>query len=227
MKKRKTIFLILMLLPLLAILAALLFLPEEIPAHYGFDGQVDRWGSKYETLIFPALTISFGLFMLLISKISAKQEKTGTNNEKICIITGIICLLLFNALTGYYLYMAFHNVKDLFSASIDVNQVEFTLLGILLIVVGNMMPKARLNSVMGLRTSWSMKNEVTWRKSQRFGGITFMIVGILMIAACCFTKGFTCCLLSMGLLIASIPVDIYYTYRIAKKYANHGSIKRE
>lgn len=220
MKKEKIIFWILMVLPLLAVPAALLFLSEEIPAHYSFSGQVDRWGSKYEALILPALTIAFGLFMLLISKISIKQEKTGTNNEKICIIIGIICLFLFNVLTGYFLYIAFNNVEDLFSAPIDVKRLVFVILGIFLIVVGNIMPKARLNSVLGLRTTWSMKNEMTWKKSQRFGGITFIIVGILMIVACSLTKGVTCCLLSMGLLIASIPIDVYYTYRIAKKYKN-------
>ena len=49
MKKIKTSYLILyvflMLLPLILTLAALPHLPEEIPAHYGFSGQVDRWGS--------------------------------------------------------------------------------------------------------------------------------------------------------------------------------------
>lgn len=39
----------------MATLAILPHLPEQIPAHYGFDGQVDRWGSKYEALIFPVL----------------------------------------------------------------------------------------------------------------------------------------------------------------------------
>ena len=33
---------------------------DQIPAHYGADNQVDRWGSKYESLIFPLLTILFG-----------------------------------------------------------------------------------------------------------------------------------------------------------------------
>ena len=53
MKGRKILFWILMLLPMAVTLFALPFLPEQIPAHYGFGGQVDRWGSKYETLILP------------------------------------------------------------------------------------------------------------------------------------------------------------------------------
>ena len=86
MKSEKIIFYILMFLPLPATLISLLFLPDQIPAHYGFDNQVTRWGSKYEILIFPAFTILFGFFMLAMAKFSAKQEKSEKGNEKICII---------------------------------------------------------------------------------------------------------------------------------------------
>lgn len=47
MKKKKIVY-ILMYLPLVVALIALPYLPEKIPAHYGFDNQVDRWGSKSE-----------------------------------------------------------------------------------------------------------------------------------------------------------------------------------
>ncbi len=92
MKVKKIIFFILMFLPLLVTIIVLPFLPDQIPAHYGFDNQVTRWGSKYETLIFPVITIIFGLVMLGIAKYSAREEKEGGSNEKICIITGI-CFL--------------------------------------------------------------------------------------------------------------------------------------
>lgn len=48
MNKKKTVCYILMYLPLVVALIALPHLPEKIPAHYGFDNQVDRWGSKSE-----------------------------------------------------------------------------------------------------------------------------------------------------------------------------------
>ena len=58
MKTKKTIYFLLMFLPLLITVFALPFLPEKIPAHYNFAGEIDRWGSKFETLIFPAVTIA-------------------------------------------------------------------------------------------------------------------------------------------------------------------------
>ena len=207
-----------MFLPLPVTLISLVFLPDQIPAHYGSDNQVTRWGSKYETLLFPVVTIIFGLFMLGISKFSSEQEKNGKNNEKICIVAGIFSLLIFNVMTGYFLYTDFNKVENLSTVPVDLSQLIFILLGIFMIVFGNIMPKIRMNSAMGLRTKWSMKNEITWKKSQRFGGISFMIVGILIILACSVTKGVVCYLWSIGILVLSLPIDIYYTYRVAQKY---------
>jgi uncharacterized membrane protein len=104
----KILYYILMFLPLVITLVALPFLPDQIPAHYGYDNQVTRWGSKYETLIFPAITILMGYFLLAMSKVAAKQEASGKNNENAVIITGIASLILFNIMTYYFLYTGFN-----------------------------------------------------------------------------------------------------------------------
>ena len=72
--KNKKLFYVLMFLPLVASLIALQFLPNVIPAHYNINNVVDRWGSKYEILILPVVTISFGLFSLAMGKVAQKQE---------------------------------------------------------------------------------------------------------------------------------------------------------
>lgn len=218
MKTKKIIFYVLMFLPLAAVLIALQFLPEQIPAHYNFSGQVDRWGSKYETFIFPAVTIVMGCFMLGMARYSAKNEESGKNNEKICIIAGILSLILFNAMTGYFLYMDFNGAENISSVEIDVNRLIFGILGITMIILGNVMPKLRINWLIGLRTSWSMKNEDTWKRSQRFGGISLIVGGIAMIIISILTQGTVCLICAMGVIVCLVVVDICYTYKIAKKY---------
>ena len=52
--------------------------------------------------------------------------------------------------------------------------------GLLLVVLGNFMPKARRNAWFGLRTSWSMANDRVWQKSQRFGGMAAVACGFAM-----------------------------------------------
>ena len=220
MKTRKRVLYVLMFLPLVATLIALPFLPEQIPAHYGFDGQVTRYGSKYESLIIPAITLAFGAAMLFEAKIAAKKEKDGENNEKVSITTAIAAVVLFNVLTGFFLYTAFAQTEDIYNISLDVYQIVFMVFGAGMIVIGNVMPKLRMNGLIGLRTGWSMKNETTWKKSQRFGGIVAIVTGVVTIIICCFTKGLLCAGLAIGIQIVALPVEIYYTYRAAKKYGD-------
>ena len=125
---------------------------------------------------------------------------------------------MFNILNIYMLYVDFKGIEDLSSVPIDLNKILFSLLGILMIVIGNVMPKLRMNSVAGLRTVWSLKNETTWKKSQRFGGISFIFAGIAVVVISIFTEGWVCFGWSMGILLVTLGIDVIYSYQIAKEY---------
>lgn len=217
MKIKKTVYYILMYFPLVIVLIALPYLPEKIPAHYGFDNQVDRWGSKYEALLFPIISFFMGYFLLGMAKLAAKKEEHGENNKNVTIIMGILVLILLNALNVYSLYTSFNKVENLSFVSLDIGQLVFGIIAMLMIVTGNLMPKLRMNSMIGLRTHWSMKNEATWKKSQHLGGISFIIGGIIIIGICIVMKGIPCLLSVLGVWAMLIVVDVFLTYRVAEK----------
>ena len=166
-------------IPLIIVLVALQFLPEKIPAHYDLHMNVDRWGSKYESLIMPVVTILMAAYMYGMSRFSAKQEN-GESNQKVILISGIAINLMFTAMTAWSLFSAFKAVENSkISGKIPVN-IIFISTGIVMTVIGNFLPKCKLNSVIGIRTKWSMANEDVWFKCQRFGGVLFVICGIIM-----------------------------------------------
>ena len=219
MNKKRIIYFALMFLPLLIAVIALPFLPEKIPAHYNFAGEIDRWGSKYETLIFPLVTIGMGLFILWMAKISAKQEEGGKNNEKIVFYTGMGLSVFFTLEHCFSLYKSFAAAESMsYAHEADINQFICILLGISLVIVGNFMPKLRSNGIIGLRTPWSMKNDITWKKSQLFGGISFMVCGAIMVVCGIFIDGYTAMGVALGLIIIDTIVCVIYSYKIAKKY---------
>ncbi len=219
MNKKKIFYFALMFLPLLISLAALPFLPEQIPAHYNFAGEVDRIGSKFETLLFPLCAIGMGFFMLWMAKIAAKQEENGRNNEKIVFYTGMGISVGFTIMYCHSLFKAFQFKAAMsYSYDADINQLFCILLGIGLVITGNFMPKLRNNSIIGLRTSWSTKNDITWKKCQLFGGISFIVCGILMIIAGIFMEGYAAMCVALGIIIIDTIVCIIYSYKIAKKY---------
>ncbi len=215
MKVKKIAFYGLMYLPLISALFALQLLPEQIPAHYGLNNQVTRWGSKYEALIVPIVTAILGYFFLGIAKTAAKHEENGNNNENVCIVAGIATLIIFNVMTGYTLYTGFNKVENLSFNKFDINQLLFGILGIAMIIIGNIMPKLRMNAAAGLKTKWSMKNETTWKKSQRFGGISYIIGGVVIVVICFFVQGIYCFLSTLGVIAILLVIDVFYTYKIA------------
>lgn len=217
MKTKKTVYYILMYLPLVIVLIALPYLPEKIPAHYGFDNQVDRWGNKYEALLFPIISLLMGYFLLGMAKLAAKQEEHGENNKNVTIIVGILVLVLLNALNVYSLYTSFNKVENLSSVSLDIGQLVLGIIGVLMIVTGNIMPKLRMNATIGLRTHWSMKNEVIWKKCQHIGGISFIIGGFIIIGICIAMKGTSCLLSVLGVWAILIVIDVFLTYIVAKR----------
>ena len=166
----------------------LIFTPDTIPVHYNFAGEVDRFGSKYENLIWPIFTITMGAFFILLAK--QKRKKGETVNEKILLYTGICTLLFFAALGFYFMLKAIRYDPDA-AATVSIDVMKFTgiAIGILLVILGNIMPKMRRNAMFGLRTKWSMTNDSVWQKSQRFGGIASVLCGLAMIVISAFVPG--------------------------------------
>ena len=184
-----------MLLSVVITAVMLQFMPDTVPAHYNAAGEVDRLGSKYESFIFPAATVLMGLFFLLMNKFvsgygNEKDRKFGTKAVSIC---GILTVLYFIAMGIYFMgkNIAYGHSGMASVPGIDLvrtNSVCAILIGALLIILGNYMPKARVNALYGLRTKWSMANERVWQKSQRFGGFMSVICGVVLIFLGVFVK---------------------------------------
>lgn len=167
------------IIPTAAVLIALQLLPDKIPAHYDINMNIDRWGSKYEALLFPAATLAMAAFMYAMARFDSKQEN-GAGNEKVLMICGISVNLLFSAMTAWALVLDFKAVSGKKIDEVLSVKIIFIFAGIVMAVIGNFMPKCKLNSLVGLRTRWSMANEDVWFKCQRFGGVLLVICGILM-----------------------------------------------
>ncbi len=177
---------------LICVIGTVIFLilsPDRIPAHYNFAGEVDRFGSKYENLIWPGFAIGLGAFFLLMAR--APRKKGEKTNEKKLMTAGV-CTLSFFTLLGFYFMLKALRYDPEAAPQLsydDVNRFESIGIGALLVVLGNLMPKMRRNALFGLRTKWSMANDTVWQKSQRFGGIAAVVAGFVMIISALFIPG--------------------------------------
>ena len=62
-------------------------------------------------------------------------------------------------------------------------KVIFVAAGLLLLAMGNVLPKSRPGFFVGIRTPWTLTNDDVWIATHRFGGKTMMLAGLAIVAA--------------------------------------------
>ncbi len=176
---------ILTLLPMVITTVAVLWLlPDTIPAHYGISGEVDRWGSKYESFILPGISLVFGVAMLLGAWISGRSSrKEVEQGSRIFVIAGNVSLAVFNVMTLFFLYTSWAQMEHLEGVPEIGLRILFAVIAIMLLVLGAVMPQVKQNAWFGVRTKWTMQSVSVWEKSQRFGGKLFMGAALLCLAS--------------------------------------------
>ena len=189
MKKLKVILFAAILVCILGTAVFLILAPDRIPVHYNFAGEVDRIGSKYENLVFPLFSVGFGVFFLLFAR--NYEKKNDASSAKALLLTGVCTLLFFTLLSFYFMWkdLTYDPQTAPHVSPGDVNRFVSIGVGAMLILIGNFLPKVRRNSLIGLRTRWSMENDAVWQKSQRFGGFASVAAGLCMIVLSVFIPG--------------------------------------
>lgn len=56
-------------------------MPDQIPAHFGISGEVDRWGSKMELFILPGIAIFLQIVMTVVEKFPETHNYPARFNE--------------------------------------------------------------------------------------------------------------------------------------------------
>ena len=104
MKTKRIIVYALIVFSIVSAAVLMMFMPETVPAHYSLSGEVDRFGSKYENLILPLVSVVMGLIFIYLSK--AEKMKNGESNEKVLLIAAICLLAFLNILSIYIMIKA-------------------------------------------------------------------------------------------------------------------------
>lgn len=208
---------ILAVVPFIVFASTIKYLPDNVALHYNIAGEADRWGSKYEEIIIPLIIIVLALLLVFIARYYGRK-KEEYNNEKVLLNVSIYIICFLNVIYYYLLYCAFKNTDQSLAKENDVMQVVLIILGLLLIAMGNIMPKAKNNSVFGLRTKWSLKNEQTWFKSQRIGAICLITAGIIMIIINIIAAGMIGTIVSFTVIIIATVVSVLASYKYYLMY---------
>lgn len=146
-------------------------LPEEIPTHFNLLGQADGYNHKMSA-IFGLPTLMLLMHWLLLF-LMIKDPKSSNISSKIqlliyWIIPFVSCL----------------SMISIFGESLGYSMMSGLLaqifMGIVMIVIGNYLPKTHRNYIIGIRLPWTLENDENWRKTHRLAGKLWVLGGLLL-----------------------------------------------
>lgn len=146
-------------------------LPEEIPTHFNLLGQADGYNHKMSA-IFGLPTLMLLMHWLLLF-IMIKDPKSSNISSKIqlliyWIIPFVSCL----------------SMISIFGESLGYSMMSGLLaqifMGVVMIVIGNYLPKTHRNYIIGIRLPWTLENDENWRKTHRLAGKIWVLGGLLL-----------------------------------------------
>jgi uncharacterized membrane protein len=168
-------------LPPLIVIAAIIItaavypqIPERMPTHWNIRGEVDGlsnrlWGAWLIPLLLPVM---WGIFRILphIDPRRANYAKFASTYEWIVALVLAFMLgmqgIVLAAATGHPLPMQ--------------RVIPFGV-GVMFLIIGNLLPRARSNWFVGIRTPWTLSSELSWERTHRVGGFVIVLIGVAMI----------------------------------------------
>lgn len=186
------------------------FLQNEIPAHYNFQGEIDRYGNKAEVLLHLVSFAVLYAISLMSYLIGRKNVSTKLPNLETGAFIAIFSTVL-AAQIGYLVFVLTTTVKYLLDDG--VFSFIFCAVGAMeLVVAVATHPKITpQNSFAGFRTNFTLNNTEAWKKVNRFCSICIAIAAALLIAVNMIFVSVTVALCSeLIVLVALITTFIYH-----------------
>jgi uncharacterized membrane protein len=193
----------------IVIVAAFLYqgLPERVPLHWNYSGQVDKHGPKWIMwLLGPGvLALLFGLGVL-----APRLQPARYSLERSRAVLGLAVA----ATMGFWAFAFLCILAAIDGVRFHMGQALMGGTFILLIVIGNPMGKVKPNRVLGIRTPWTLADERVWYATHRSAARWMVGVGIagLLLLATPAPHW-----VALVLLVAWPVVPVVQSYLLARK----------
>lgn len=146
-----------------------------LPVHWGFDLQPDRYGGKAEgLLLLPAVGLVVTVALALAPRFAPRRRNLLRSGKAYGAIR--VALLAFLTLVHGAVLL------EATGTAMSMSVVMPLGLGLLFVVMGNVMGKLRSNYFVGARTPWTLSSELSWNKTNRLAGRSFVLIGLAMLA---------------------------------------------
>jgi uncharacterized membrane protein len=206
MSVRTTITLSLIAILAATIASALVYprLPEMAASHWNAAGQVDGYMPRFwAAFLMPIISVGMLLLFLAIPALDPlKANITKFRSYYNAFIALIIVFMLFI----HGVTLAWNLGYDQFNMANAV----IPAVGVIFIFAGWMMAKAKRNFFIGIRTPWTLSNDIVWEETHKLGSKMFIGAGIITIISALFGESGFWIMFPVMMLAAFVPVVYSY-----------------
>ncbi|MFZ1684840.1 MAG: SdpI family protein [Candidatus Zixiibacteriota bacterium] len=171
-------------------------LPDQIPSHFDFKGNVDRYESKVSFAVtFAAITLVLYFILTFVPFIDPfwKRIKDRYNIFLILRDCMMVCML------------AFYLVLILSAKSGHMSETGMGVaFGLVFVLFGNYMPRLPRNFFFGIRSPWTLASDEVWKRTHAVGGWLFVVAGLIIMI--CSLAGIK---FGITMLVVLIPLVLF------------------
>lgn len=195
---------ILIVLPVLAGIILWDRLPEQMATHWNAAGDIDGWTSKPFTVFGLPLILLAAQWLCVLGTL-ADPKKENHPVKVLHLVLWIIPVL--SLVLGTITY------ATALGKAVQVEVIMPILIGLILAIVGNYMPKCKQNYTIGIKIPWTLNSEENWNRTHRFAGWLWTFSGIVVMLTG-FFGGFW---IFMIIVLLMVLAPILYSYLLFRK----------
>lgn len=186
-------------------------LPDQVPLHWNFQGEVDQYGDK-SSLVWVVFLINIPIYllMLFLPKISAKKESIERMGKKYYRLR--LILQLFMSALVLVILLASSGTTDIAIETL----LSYCFLFFMLLF-GNYMGSIRQNHFMGIRTPWTLENEEVWKKTHQLGAKLWIGGAIIGFITLFLLPNNWALMTIVGLMVIPMLLAAIYSFVVFKK----------
>ncbi len=216
-KKQMIISSVIILLPMVIGLLLWEQLPEQIATHWGTSSEPNGFSSKaFAVCGLPVLMLVFHWVCILVSSFDPNAKKQGEKVKGMLLWIFPMISLLMNGMV-YCFALGY---------DLGVDVVVRFLVGLMFLMLGNYMPKCTQNYTIGIKVTWTLRNEENWNKTHRFAGKVWVLGGVLILLTL-FIPLESFAYISLAAMLALIFSPVVYSYLYYRKQLKAGMVTKE
>lgn len=175
LKANKNTLILTSIITVLPVLVGIAFwsrLPDPMATHFGMDNEANGFSSRFFAVFgIPLFLLALEWVGALVTSVDPRRQNITPKMFTLVLwIVPVISILCAATIYPYNLGMR-----------LDISFFAMIFLGLMFIVIGNYLPKARQNYTIGIRIPWTLANEQNWNRTHRMAGYLWVAGGILMI----------------------------------------------